>query len=115
MTKTNELEKEISQILENSKEEIKNATMDQVKEALKRNIAWNLEHEIKTVVADFFKTEMEGEIKKTLLDQKDLILEELKKGVVASCAILAKEMVIKAETNIKSSYTMSEITKKLFN
>lgn len=112
---SNELQKEISAILESSKEEIKEATMAQVKEALKRNIAWNLEHEIKVVVADFFKNEMEGEIKTVLANEKEAILTELKKGIVESCAQLAKEMLIKAESNLKSSWTLGEITKKLFN
>lgn len=110
----NSLQKEINSILESSKDEIKEAVNNQIKEALKKNISWNLEQEIKTAVADFFKNEMEGEIKTALLDCKDEILLQLRNGIVASCAQLAKEMAMKAEANLKSSWNFDEITKKLF-
>lgn len=110
------LQIEIDQILESSKEEIRNATMSQIKEALKNNISWNLEQQIKTAVADFFKTEMEAEIKNILLDSKEEICLQIKAGIVSSCAEIAKQMVAKAEKNMKtSSWAFDDIIKKLFN
>ena len=111
---TDNLQKEINDILESSKDEIKKAAMAQVKEALQTNIAWCMEREIKSAVDSFFQAEIKGEINQALMNSKEEILEQLKQGIVSSCASLAKELLKMSEKNLASSWSLNNITKELF-
>jgi len=108
-------EKEITEILESEKEDIKKAVNEQIKQAIITNIKWNLDKFISPIVDEFVKKEIEPEIINVLIESKPVILEQLKNGVVSVCSEIAKTMYTKAESNLKKSYHVSDMLKKLFD
>ena len=106
---------EIGKIVENSKEEIKQSVIAQVKKGVENQLSFQMECQIKEIVTEFFEKEIKEDIVKMMQDSKEQILSEIKKGIIESCGELAKALTTKATKNINDSWKLGKITKELLD
>lgn len=102
----------IQEILSNSQEDIQNAALKQIKEAIISDIAWKMKSEIGDATSDFIK-EIKPEIQEILKDNKDEVLKTIKQGIIDSLAVLGEKMVANAIKNVEYSYNSDSIISSL--
>ncbi len=103
----------IKKALEDSQEEIRKTVVEKLKQDLINSYYWSLKDNIGKVVKEFFEEELADDIKKELMNNKELFLKEINAGIVESASAFAKKMVEVSETNL-AGYAGKDIVKKLF-
>ena len=104
---------EIEEILKESKDEIKQRTKEAIKEKIVDNLNWKLGSEISDIVEKVIKEDLEEEIRNTVIDMKQELLEGIKPAFTNIGAELAKTMEKKAIENLQSNWSSKEVIENL--
>ena len=104
----------ILEILEGAKETMKSNLQEQIKKNIADHLSWTLREHLQKIASEFVTTEMTEDIKALLIEQKPLILEQLKGAFVKIAGQVAIAFYEQAAKNLAvNNYRTSEILKKI--
>ena len=107
-------QKEIEEILKESKEEIKQRTKEAIKEKIIDNLNWKLGSVIGDIVEKVIKEDLEEEIKATINEYKQEVLDGIKPAFTTIGVEMAKTMETKAIKNLQDNWYSKDIIENLF-
>lgn len=108
-------EKYIAEMLENSKEDIRKQVMEQLKKDIIGSICYNARDLLANEAKDFVSEHIAPEVKKILINNKGVFLEEIEKGIVQVGANVSRAMLEAAMQNLEvGGYRAKEIIRKIF-
>jgi len=107
---------DLTEIIEASKEKLKDAVIESTIEELKKSLSWRISNDAEEIVKKFMNEEIKPEIEKKLIERKleiiaslDTGLAEIGKGFAEKVKSLVTEKISKM-----SDYEIREIIKATF-
>lgn len=103
------------EILEENKAAVREKVKEAMLESIKRQFEWEIPNCLKEIVTTFVKEEIAPEVKKELMDNKEVFIQgatDIIKGVPAELGKAIQEHLAK---NLTNSWNLKKITDALFS
>lgn len=105
----------ISAIVNANSERIRSEIVESIIGQMKQQAGWEAESSIKKIVKEVIETEMQEDIKKIILAQKDAVLAAVQQAAIGIGAEIASILIQSARDNLAKSWTRSKVFKDLFD
>jgi len=110
------MEQMVKDVMESSKDSIKESLNNQIKDKIISQLGWSLDSHISEITKEYIEDEMTEEIKALLSNNRQVMLDEIEKGLASIGALVAKSMYQVALNNLElNSYSSKDIIKKIFS
>ena len=110
------MEQMIKDVMESSKDAIKESLNNQIKDKIISQLGWSLDSHISEITKEYMQDEMTEEIKDLLSNNRQVMLDEIEKGLASIGALVSKSMYQIALSNLElNAYSSKEIIKKIFS
>ena len=105
----------LTQLLEEQKDEIKEAVKAKAIERLTSQVSWNLPDLIKADVNEFYATEISPLVKQYLADNKAALMQNIIKACVDASDAVAASMAEHIKKTMGDEYKAKKVFSALFN
>ena len=108
------IDEAIKELMESQKDEMVKQLYASALEGLKKNLGWEVEQRLRTILTDWINIELKEDFTKLLNSQKEEILKEMSKGFINVAVKFGEMMQHTACKNLTSEWKMKDVIKKLF-